>query len=137
MTTAILDRYAYLQDGTAGVLTVEGRSFATVEKPWKNNQPFVSCIPEGNYQAKSYSSMRFPDTWEIEDVEGRTYILIHAGNSPEDVEGCIAIGLSEGNRDPLWIHSSRSAMTELRNLGLTEFDLVIRPYSTKHKQGYI
>lgn len=137
MTTAILERYAYLNDGTAGVLTVQGRTFATVERPWKNNQRSISCIPEGTYTVRKYSSQRFPDTWEIQNVPDRTYILLHAGNSPTDVEGCIAVGMSEGDRNPLWVHASKSAMEELRSLDLTTFDLIIRPYSTKNKQGYL
>lgn len=137
MTTAILDRYAYLHNGTAGVLTVAGQSFATVEKPWINNEQFRSCIPEGTYTVKKYNSPRFPDTWEIQDVEGRSHILIHAGNSPKDVEGCIAVGMAEGDRDPLWVVSSQAAMNELRKILPDEFDLIIRPYSTKHKRGYL
>lgn len=137
MTTAILDRYAYLHNGTAGVLTVEGQSFATVEKPWINNEQFRSCIPEGTYAVKRYSSARFPDTWEIQDVEGRARILIHAGNSPKDVEGCIAVGMAEDDRDPLWVVGSIPAMNELRKILPDEFDLIIRPYSTKRKRGYL
>lgn len=137
MIEATLDRYAYLNSGTAGVLTIKGRSFVTVERPWKDNQRSISCIPEGIYQVKPYSSARFPDTWEIKNVPNRTYILLHAGNTPTDVEGCIAIGMDEGDRDPLWVHNSKQAMKELRSLVTGGFELIIRPYSTKNKRGYL
>ena len=64
----------------------------TIERPWLNNEPFVSCIPAGKYQFKAYNSPKFPHVWEILNVEGRDKILIHAGNSKEDVVGCIAVG---------------------------------------------
>lgn len=87
----------YFDDATIGVLSIDGVSnpvWHTIEKPWKDNEVKVSCIPEGVYQVVSYSSEKYPDAWEIKDVDGRTYILIHAANWESQLQGCIAPGLT-------------------------------------------
>ena len=44
--------------------------------------------------ALPYSSERFPDTFEVQDVPGRSLILFcHVGNFAKNVQGCFALGL--------------------------------------------
>lgn len=89
----ILTRFAQLEDVTIGRLNYAGQYFFTVERPWKDNEPNISCIPTGNYQMGRVDSPKFgPDTWEIRDVPGRTHILIHVANTADDVLGCIGLG---------------------------------------------
>ena len=126
---AYLDR-DYSPEGTAGRLSYNGLTLYTVEPPWLNNSPNISCIPEGIYVVSKYNSERFPDVWEVKDVAGRTYILFHAGNKPGDVEGCIAVGLTKGNRSPLWVERSRNALDQMRETFPDNFVLVVRPFST-------
>lgn len=108
-----LVRFAMLEDRTIGRLTCGDQHFWTVEKPWRDNEPFVSCIPSGTYDMATRNSPRFgPGTWEILDVPGRSHILIHVGNTADDVVGCISIGTTlfptlEG------VQSSRKAMKML------------------------
>ena len=64
----------------------------TLELPDKNNHPEISCIPTGEYTCKPYSSEKYPNTWQVMDVTGRSLILIHKGNFLLDIRGCIAIG---------------------------------------------
>jgi len=131
---AILERRAYLPFCTMGVLTYNGRSLVTIEKPWLENVPYLSCIPEGVYTCKRYSSERFPNTFEITDVEGRTHILFHAGNTAKDVVGCVALG-QYIDQDKYEIRNSgfafREFMADLE--GVEEFELNIRHYSPSHK----
>lgn len=117
-----LTRYAYGPQATLGRLTVRDRTFWTVERPWLGNKPFESCIPEGVYQCKPYSSAKYPNTWELQDVPERSKILIHAGNYAQDVQGCIAVGsaLAAGG---WWVVKSQSAMQELREMLPPEFEL--------------
>lgn len=90
---AVLERIAYMPQGTLGKLTIGTEVFWTAERPWRNNQKEVSCIPNGNYTCKAYTSKRFGETFEVTDVENRTYILFHVGNFPEkDSHGCILLG---------------------------------------------
>jgi hypothetical protein len=71
-----------------------------VEKPWENNAPFVSCIPEGAYGLVEYASPKFGQTWAMLNHElgvglfvgdsDRYACLIHKANWPHQVQGCIA-----------------------------------------------
>ena len=62
----------------------------TIEKPDHNNEPYVSCIPAGLYDLHPVRSPKFGDTFEVIDVDGRTYILVHKANKPSELHGCIA-----------------------------------------------
>ena len=92
LMSVILERFSYSPFGTFGTLTYGGKSLVTVEKPADGNKPYVSCIPPGVYTCKRYKSERFPNTFQIMGVPGRTHILFHVGNTSKDVEGCIALG---------------------------------------------
>lgn len=89
----ILLRTNYATNGTFGFIKVGGQKLYTVERPWLNNAINFSCIPEGSYVCREYSSKKYPKTFEVTNVPGRTYILFHAANYPEDVRGCIGLGL--------------------------------------------
>lgn len=89
---ALLRRFAYLESGTLGKLSMGDWSCYTIERPWKNNEPNVSCIPEGVYACQPFSGTRFKDVIQLMDVPDRTFILIHVGNFAHDIEGCIAVG---------------------------------------------
>ena len=85
-------------DGTFGVLLHKGNPlFLTLEPPWKNNEKYVSCIPQGGYYCERRHSQRFEtDVFQILNVENRTSIIIHPGNLLKDTHGCILIGTSFG-----------------------------------------
>jgi len=88
-----INRFAYLPDRTVGRATIGGLMFWTIEKPWLDNKPMVSCIPEGDYYMRKVDSPKFgPGKWEISGVENRTHILIHTANWAKDVLGCIGLG---------------------------------------------
>lgn len=81
--------------GTFGVLKWDGDAapFAlSLEDPWKNNQVNVSCIPAGRYTCKRFDSPTHGETFQVMDVEDRTYILFHRGNTHINTQGCILIG---------------------------------------------
>ena len=82
----------YHAAGVNGVLLLEGTELGkTIELPWKNNQPRVSCIPEGRYRLRRRHSPRFREHFEVMDVKDRKYILFHAGNDAgKELRGCIA-----------------------------------------------
>lgn len=94
----------------------------TIERPWLSNQRSVSCIPAGKYRFKAYSSKKFPHVWEIIGVTGRDKILIHAGNSMHDVEGCIAVGNSFFAKGVL---QSQIALDSLRKMLADEGEIEI------------
>ena len=65
----------------------------TLELPWKDNKQFVSCIPTGVYVAKVNYSPKFGWSLWLQDVPGRSEILIHAGNYTSQILGCILAGV--------------------------------------------
>lgn len=85
---------------TNGILTMpSGREFYTLEPPWRNNKPFVSCIPDGAYLIESWESPTHGKCYIVSGgtvgkTEGnRTYILFHPANKVHELQGCIALGL--------------------------------------------
>ena len=113
----------------------------TAELPWRDNAPSFSCIPAGRYLCRPYSSLRFPDVYEVTNVPGRAAILIHTGNHAgdrekglrSDVEGCILVGMRRGILDGQEaVLNSRAAMQTLRAaVGGDAFELVINDSTGK------
>lgn len=84
---------------TIGVLYVNGATECfTLELPWKDNLPDVSCIPAGTYDVLLQFSPRFNRIMpHLQAVPNREDILLHWGNFPADTEGCILVGEKRGN----------------------------------------
>jgi len=97
MLKAILNR-SYLPKQTIGHFTMFDESYsvifkaASLELPWKNNKPFISCISKGFYICEKVASNSYGEIFEVKDVEGRTLIYIHWGNYTHNYKGCIGLG---------------------------------------------
>lgn len=101
-----LVRLENLFDCTVGVLIINGELHSyTLELPWRDNQRNVSCIPAGIYNCRPAVSPRFRNVIEVCGVPGRSHILIHAGNTARDTEGCILVGKSTG-----WLYNHRAVL---------------------------
>ena len=61
----------------------------TMELPWRDNAVNVSCIPAGEYRIKMTNSPKYGVCYKVFNVDGRTDILIHKGNTVDDTLGCI------------------------------------------------
>lgn len=126
-------------DGTVGLLMANGAHVCLVgELPWRDNRNNVSCIPSGAYQVKYLprsGSGRYRDVYHVQDVPGRTGILIHVGNYTGDREagkrsdswGCLLpgkrLGQLGGQRCVL---ASRGALSALHAVvGRKDFDLEV------------
>ena len=91
--TLKISRFCYSRMGVFGSYTIGDQTYYTVEKPWINNEPFVSCIPTGKYLLRPRRYYRGGyDALEVLKVEGRSHILFHMGNRAADVQGCICPG---------------------------------------------
>ena len=137
----ILTRYGSTPFGTLGELKVSGHKFYTIEKPWRDNQPMVSCVPLGEYSliwlptTTSVPSEYNGHTWYLEGEtvgldagrKARSRCCIHVGNVDDDVQGCIAIGMGLGYIDKRWaVTGSRVAMSVLLDVvGPIHTELVI------------
>lgn len=82
----------YYTKGTNGLLCINNNfQCYTIELPWKDNLPRISCIPEGRYALKKRYSPKFKQHLLVCGVEGRDVILIHpANNALKELKGCIA-----------------------------------------------
>jgi hypothetical protein len=82
----------YYSEGTNRILLLSGVAIcSTIELPWKNNEPRISCIPEGNYGLVKRYSPHHKWHFELKDVPGRQLILIHPANDAiTELKGCIA-----------------------------------------------
>jgi len=98
-----LTREKFLDDRTIGRLsvgdmwqcwTLEDTYRETVGIPvdqWKIHGK--TAIPMGTYRIKLRDSPKFgQDVPWLTNVPGYSWVLIHAGNRPEDSEGCILVG---------------------------------------------
>lgn len=130
MKELTLKRVAADADGTYGVLIDDTRPFAvTLERPWVDNQPNVSCIPAGTYTCARKQSPRFGNTFEITGVPGRSHILFHAGNTAADTEGCVLVAEEFTTmRGGMAVGSSRRGFSELmaKLAGQESFTLTIK-----------
>lgn len=82
----------YYTKGTNGLLYINNMFICyTIELPWKDNQPRISCIPEGTYPLTKRYSPKFKQHLLVQGVEGRDVILIHPANDAlKQLKGCIA-----------------------------------------------
>lgn len=89
----VLKRIEYTPHGVYGLLSIDEEApFAvTLERPWLNNTPRISCIPVGTYRCKRVKSPTFGDTFEILGVEGRSALLFHWGNFVRNSRGCVLV----------------------------------------------
>jgi len=103
-------------------------AFCTLELPWLDNAIRKSCIPAGVYYCVKRWSKKYGDHWLIQDVAGRTLILIHHGNYNSDTLGCILVGkeFKDINGDGLLdLTDSIATMNALRKIMPDKFKLEI------------
>jgi hypothetical protein len=116
-----------LEKGPAGIfgeMIIDNLPFAaTLEHP-------TLAIPAGTYLCCITQSPKFGEVYEITEVDGRTHILIHAGNFKEDTSGCVLLGCKTGEIGGVKaVLSSRKKLNEFqselksRDFILTIYDL--------------
>lgn len=101
----------------------------TLELPWRDNERYISKIPEGEYKGVKHISPNFGKSIWIQDVPNRSEILIHVGNFYTDILGCILVGdkladiNGDGNLDVL---NSRTTINRLYELCDDTVNVIIR-----------
>ncbi len=108
--------------GTVDMMHKDGfveESFFSVECPWENNAPFLSCIPEGDYTLYPAESPSKGLQYHI-GTATRTNCMFHVANKASELEGCIGLGVDLGILDSEWsVTNSRKAI-DLFNKTLDE-----------------
>lgn len=129
--------------GTFGLLRVGEWQCVTVEPRWAGNARGKSCIPAGTYRlgmrespmVERTTSGRFSRGWEVTDVPGRTWIMVHPGNWARNSDGCILVGRAHAVIDSApGVTSSQDTFAELmeRLASAQEWDLHILWASTEY-----
>ena len=105
-------RWANFTTGTLGTWTLpNGLELFSLERPWLDNKPFVSCIPCGTYELEWDMSGRIREVPRLRHVPGRTQINVHIANYVYQLHGCIALGMNYDvvNKIPT-VQQSRKAL---------------------------
>jgi hypothetical protein len=98
----------------------------TLELPWLDNHAQTSCIPKGSYKVTRYNSPSKGEVFLLHDVPERSMVEIHAGNTVDDIKGCIAVGATYGRiKGKRAVVDSRKTMMMLREELPLEFVLDI------------
>jgi len=116
----LLLRDTFSDDGVFGTLETDTRSYDTVERPWLDNQPNISCIPGGLYRVEWTLSPKYKRMmYLILGDHKREGIRIHSANWAFQLQGCIALGTGRapmappGAADPkLAVLSSKDAVAQ-------------------------
>lgn len=106
-----------INDCVVGDLLVNGAFICNTLEPCYNR--LYPCIPEGDYRCYVSWSERFEDWRVFVDVEKRSGIEFHAGNTVEDTLGCILLGDlaqdSKGNSRPYLMYSRLAVGRFMKN----------------------
>jgi len=104
MKRIVLERFCDSEDmGVFGRILIDGQHLCyTVEQPWRDNTPYKSCVPAGDYDLVAYTSPKYGKTFALQNhaldvgvFEGsakRFACLIHSANLASQLQGCIAAG---------------------------------------------
>ena len=101
----------------------------TLELPWNENKRNESCIPLGNYKVVARQSAKYNKHYHIQDVPGRSFVLIHIGNFNTQTKGCILVGekLADLNADGYKdVTNSKTTLQKLLKIAPEGFDLEIK-----------
>jgi hypothetical protein len=140
----------YDKEGTIGKLLIDGKEFCkTLERPWLNNQPDnpktlendSSCIPEGVYKVVRRSSEKFGKHLHLLDVPNRSFILIHSGNTIDEILGCLLVGdkildagtIFKGKKYKYFISNSKRTMASLLTAVIDDITLKITSENSECK----
>lgn len=166
---ATIYRHAYLPHVTLGRLYVDSLILPTLEEPWianpagpggqRRNRALgirESCVPDGRYRLIPHTRPNGDRVLALVNPElgiyyrdvdiphgqgwGRSYVLIHAGNTVDDIEGCILLGTIFGEMDGMpAVLSSRAAVDRFYSVMRPdrEHTLTIAPTLGTSERGVI
>ncbi len=98
-----LSRMLPMEGGILGILSWRDRRWWTLEREWKHNRSFVSCVPYGWYELRPHDGAKYQNTYALvgdtvsddpEPEKPRSSCVFHAANYASELSGCISVGLS-------------------------------------------
>lgn len=136
MRTATLIRTDSSALGTFGWFRDGDLELRSLELPWHENAPRISCIPPGTYLCQWHQSPSKGWVYRLAGTAPRSEILIHVGNWGGDVDhgfrtdsnGCILLGVGRGIiSGQMGITQSRAALAQLAaHFAKQDFELTIQ-----------
>lgn len=104
----VITRYSQTNESTLGIMTVDGKFFCyTLEDAVRTIKvPKKTAIPAGKYKLKirkelSPLTQRYRDRYgffkyhiEIDNIPNFDFVYLHVGNTVEDTDGCVLLGLT-------------------------------------------
>ena len=154
MNTYELIRFCYAETFTFGYLYLPDFRVAVLEEPWipdpdgpggQRMEPGLheSCVPDGTYDLIPHNGTRFQNVWMLINQAlgvyaggqkpagqrwGREAILMHAGNTLANTEGCQIVGLEHVYPAQIRGGTSRLALDRMRVIiPPGNHKLIIRP----------
>lgn len=134
MSELKLERQEFTDKQIVGSIYVDGDFICySLERPWIDNAPNVSCIPEGIYDLQYHKYKGRLDTYALigETVshypsdKARNLILIHPANRVEELQGCIATGTEKKDGDMvLSIKAFRKLMNAIEKNNITKITIL-------------
>jgi hypothetical protein len=123
MSIVKLIRVSSSEKGTFGNIIYNGKPLCvTLELPWRDNKPNISCIPMGTYEVVNFDSPSKGNVFLLKDVPNRSYIEIHVANFMSEIKGCIAVGMEFSD---VGVAESAIAMKKLKRTLPDEFILEV------------
>jgi len=111
--------------GTHGTFTLDGKEWHSLERADLGNQPFESCIPQGEYDLIPFESPKYgscfimvnPDlnVYQFENSPGRPdngrflCLFVHRGNEVDNFVGCIGASHAYDEQRDRLLSSTRKA----------------------------
>ena len=128
MNGLVLERQDFSKDWIIGSFYYDGEFICySLERPYLDNAPNISCVPEGEYELKYHRYKGKLDTFALigETVshfpsdKQRNLILIHPANKVHELQGCIATGTTKLSGDGRMV-KSLDAHKKLMNIILVK-----------------
>lgn len=135
----VLKRFESGAQGTFGQIFAPGLTLYTGELPWRENQPNISCIPEGEYECLWTWSPRFRRfMYLVDSVPHRSGIRKHPANLmgaadrgyKSQLNGCIALGEKLG-----WIEDQKALLLSAPAVRRFEEHMRYAPFKLEVKSG--
>lgn len=113
------------------IILPSGNTLKSLERPWLNNRPNVSCYPSGAYLVKYLprsGSGKYKRVWHVQNVPKRSGILFHNGNLVRHSKGCTLVGRKHGvlSGQPAVLSSASGLNAMRRELEGEDFILIVK-----------
>ena len=134
MSEITLERQEFTDKQIIGSIYIDGDFICySLERPWIDNKPNISCIPEGIYDLQYHRYKGRLDTYALTGDtvshfpgdKARNLILIHPANRVEELQGCIATGSDKKDGEMVMsIKAHKKLMNAIKSKNVTTIKII-------------